>query len=85
MDSKFRMVVWPNVSNNKWNVVSDFKENEVTTNGEIWLSFGLIFMLFWVTNRHIENQFKRLRTEMAASKDCKYGKLPPDPHTGCPK
>jgi len=54
------------------------------TNGEVWLCFLLIFT-FWVTNRHIENQFKRLRTEMAASKDCKYGKLPPDPHTGCPK
>ena len=34
------------------------------TNGEVWL---LIFT-FWVTNRHIENQFKRLRAELAASK-----------------
>jgi len=51
------------------------------TNGEVWLCFVLI-LTFWVTNRHIENQFKRLRDEIAELKDCKYGHLPTDPHTG---
>jgi len=40
------------------------------TSGEVWLFLALIFT-FWVTNRHIDNQFKRLRAELAELKEQK--------------